>query len=174
MMLSTGVIYNSFFFHVTKAKESDEKKDAASTLDSAILSEDRDARPVLKQKKILTLRRLLSQAKDEFWMLVGATIALGLSTLTQLAIPQYVGRIIDAISQQDPDEGKRMLNGAVISLGVSNLHNVMKIRVDMVYVNAIYCISMSPDNQLIWCLFFVCKNDPVHGCWRTRGCPCPS
>eukprot|EP01006_Ploeotia_vitrea_P016025 TRINITY_DN46478_c0_g1_i2.p1 TRINITY_DN46478_c0_g1~~TRINITY_DN46478_c0_g1_i2.p1 ORF type:complete len:661 (-),score=311.33 TRINITY_DN46478_c0_g1_i2:93-2075(-) len=60
--------------------------------------------------------RLFAQAKQERGMLAVATVALFVSAAANLAIPNYVGEIIDALAHQDKDEGERLLEAAVYKL----------------------------------------------------------
>ena len=59
----------------------------------------------------LTFRRLLSQAKPEQSLLIGATVCLFIAALLNLAIPAFVGTIIDSISIGQSAEESRDKDG---------------------------------------------------------------
>ena len=71
-----------------------------------------------KNRPKIPISRILSQAKPEKWLLLFATFSLLISSLVNLAIPQYLGLVIDSItdSTKTREEKTAALENAVFTL----------------------------------------------------------
>jgi ABC-type multidrug transport system fused ATPase/permease subunit len=91
---------------------------------------DGDESALKGRPKPVGFGRLLAQAKPERGLLLLATLALFISAAATLAIPSYVGRIIDALSKTDTDTAKEDLRQAVYVLcgvvGVSGVFTFIR------------------------------------------------
>ena len=59
---------------------------------------------------LVLLGRLISLARPEFWKILGATIALAIASLGNLALPKLIGGVMDAMAKSDPSPESRAAN----------------------------------------------------------------
>ncbi|CEO97245.1 unnamed protein product (mitochondrion) [Plasmodiophora brassicae] len=87
------------------------------------------ARPLLlparpprpKKPPALTLSRLIRQSYPERWLLLLASVALVISTATSLALPVFIGHVVDELVRMSrglttPDEARVAVNAYVLEL----------------------------------------------------------
>jgi ABC-type bacteriocin/lantibiotic exporter with double-glycine peptidase domain len=92
----------------TESSESDEETKKSTTVPDP-------SKPALKLPKAVTLKRLFAQAREERYIIAVATVALFVSAFANLAVPRYVGHVIDALGTGG-SEGSRRLNAAALAL----------------------------------------------------------
>lgn len=74
-----------------------------------------------KHKEPLTIMRLLKESYSERWLLFWGSVALVVSTVTSLAVPIFIGRVVDELvrmtrGQVSPSEAKFIINATIFEL----------------------------------------------------------
>eukprot|EP00474_Spongospora_subterranea_P008802 CRZ09260.1 hypothetical protein [Spongospora subterranea] len=80
-----------------------------------------ESQPYDTSPQPLTIRRLLRQSYPERWLLLLASVALVVSTVTSLAVPIFIGRVVDELVKVSRGELDRSIARVVINKTIFEL-----------------------------------------------------